>query len=187
MRWVPLAILMYLFVLVQTSLGGVLTFDRMAVGPFGPDFLALLTVFVALYATSTLDAMLAAWVMGLLLDLTTAGGGGVASRVGPMAIGYALSAGLIVRLREAIFRERAMTQMIVAGLFCILTHGFWITVQAIGAGEGMTWAIYFRQWGQVLLSALYTALLMPLAHFVLFGIRGMIMTAPPSRTRRSRR
>ena len=60
MRWVPLAILAYLVLLAQTTVGRVLAFDWPAVGTIGPDLLAMVAVYGALHARLRADAMLAA-------------------------------------------------------------------------------------------------------------------------------
>ena len=89
MRWVPLAILIYVLVVIQTSLLGVMTLRWAAVGPIRPELGAILAVYLALYARSGTDAMLAAWIMGMAFDLTTGAGPKVSTAIGPMALGYA--------------------------------------------------------------------------------------------------
>lgn len=186
MRWIPFLILAWLVVMAQTSLGKILTLYALPTGPVGPDLLVLLAVFVALQAPSAVDTMLAGWVLGMLVDLTTAGGLTDPTRIGPMALLFALAVRLVFALREAFFRERALPQMVLAGLFCLLAHGLWITVQVLLAGGEIGWGGYGRLLLQVLLSSVYTALLMPLAYVLLRGIRGMILSTPPSRRGRPR-
>jgi cell shape-determining protein MreD len=81
MRWIPFIVVCYVVILIQTSLGRILTLPS-PVGVIGPDFAAILAVFVALRVRSAVDCMLAAWVLGLLIDLTTGGGPGAATVVG---------------------------------------------------------------------------------------------------------
>jgi len=186
MRWIPFVILAWLLVIVQSTLGRVLTFSGTPIGAVGPDLLAILAVFVVLQARSGLDAALASWILGLALDLTAAGGVSSPTVVGPMPIAYTLAAGLVYWLREAVFRERALIQAMLAGLFCLVAHGIWITAQSLRAAEQMTWSAY----GQVLLQAValavYTALLTPLGYWALGHARGVFMTAPAGRSRRRR-
>lgn len=187
MRWIPLLILGYLVVLFQTTAGRVLTFEVQAasIGTIGPDISALVAVFVALYARSWPDAMLAAWMLGFGVDLTAAGGAGAMTVVGPMAIAYALTAGLLFRLREAFFRERALTQALLALAFCLLTHGAWVTAQWVLAAHGASWGAYWRTLAQAGALACYTAALMPLAHFGLGKCQRWFLLAPAA-GRRSR-
>jgi rod shape-determining protein MreD len=187
MRWVPFIIFAYLFVLAQGTLGKLLTLERLAIGPVGPDLTVLLCVFLALYARSAVEAMLAGWIVGFLLDLTSAGGAASGTRVGPMAVCFALCMWLIVQFREAIFRERAAPQMLTAGLFCLLAHAGWVTVQSLLSPGELLWSAYGRILVQVVISAVYTALLMPLAHFVLMPCRSWLLLAPPPHRARSRR
>ena len=186
MRWIPFMIFAYLFVLAQSTLGKILTFDRLPFGPVGPDLLVLLAVFIGLNAKNVVDGMIACWLIGLLIDLTTAGGIGAATRIGPMAFGYSLCVWMVFAMREAMFRERALPQMLMAGLFCLISHGFWVTVQSIFATE-CTWATYGTLLLQVIISAVYTAMLMPLINFILTPCRGMMMTTISEKSRRTRK
>jgi len=181
MRWVPLAILAYLVLLAQTTVGRVLAFDWPAVGTIGPDLLAMVAVYGALHARLRADAMLAAWGLGLLVDLTTAGGPGTVTRVGPMAAGYVLAVWVVASLREAFFRERAGAQVLLAAVFCAVAHGLWVTAQSLLA---MRWADYGAMLLQAACLAAYTGLLMPLGHWALRRCHGLILSTPPERSRR---
>ncbi|MCD4825132.1 MAG: rod shape-determining protein MreD [Phycisphaerae bacterium] len=188
MRWIPFLIFAWLFILIQMTLGKILTFDRLEMGPVGPDLLALMAVFVAMNVRNVIDGMLAGWALGFLLDLTTAGGAGGVTCVGPMAISYAVGVWMVFRLRETVFLDRALPQIVFAGLFCLVTHVLWVTAQSVlGSGE-MSLGDYGGAILQVLICSLYTALLMPLVYFLLSRIRGWLIIPPPtrSRSRRSR-
>jgi len=186
MRWIPFVILAWLLVIVQTTLGRVLTLSGTPIGSIGPDFLAILAVFVALQARSGLDAALAAWVLGLALDLTAAGGVTSPTVVGPMPIAYALAATLVYWLREAVFRERALIQALLAALFCLVAHGIWVTAQSLRASGEMTWSAYGEVLVQAVALAAYTALLMPMGYWALRYLRRIFMMAPSGRSRRRR-
>ncbi len=185
MRWTPFLIFAYLFTLAQTSIGHILMLDRLTIGPIGPDFLVLLAVFIAMYVRTASDGMLAGWVLGMLLDLTTGGGAGASTRVGPMAIFFALTVWLAFQVREAIYRERALPQMLLAGVFCFLTHTLWAGTQMFLAPQHY-WGEFSRLLVQILCSSIYTGLLMPLMHFFLTPCRNWLLTAAPSRSRRGR-
>jgi len=174
MRWVPLAILTYLLLLAQTTVGGVLTFRARGIGLVGPDLLAIAAVYVALHVRSCLDAMLAGWLIGLAVDLTT----GAATVLGPMPLAYALAAGCICRVREAFFRERIVTQALLAVLFCLIAHGLWLTIQCLFALRAMTWSSYGRLLLQAAALYVYTGVLTPLVGRGLRLVQGWIISAP---------
>lgn len=187
MRWIPFVILVCLLVLIQTTLGRVLTLSDTPVGPIGPDLLAIMAVFVALQARSGYDAAMAGWVLGMGLDLTAAGGVTSPTVVGPMPVAYVLAAALVYWLREAVFRERALIQGVLAALFCLLAHGIWVTAQSLRAAGQMTWSAYWDVMLQVMALAAYTALLMPLGYWLLDRLRRLFMTAAVGRSRHRRR
>ena len=183
MRWVGFGIFAYLFVMIQMTLGNILILDRLAMGPVGPDFMVIFALFIAFNARDVIDAMIAGWVLGILIDLTTCGGG---SCVGPMAILFSLMSWVVFSVREGLYSERALTQMIVAGIFCIITHGLWITIQSLVAFD-LSWGEYGSLLLQVLLSAVYTAVLTPMVYFGLILARGYLLGSLPRRGTRSRR
>lgn len=185
MRWVVLAIMVYLITLAQTSLADIFTIHMSAVGPVRPDLLAMLAVYVALYARNGADAMISAWMMGMVIDLTTGAGAEVSTVAGPMPLAYALVAGVIFRLRDTVFRDSMTTQCIMAMAFCALAHWFWVTAQWLLAFKQMSFSRYALMLFQALLAALYTALLMPAAGVVLKRCRGWLIA--PASTWRHRR
>jgi len=184
MHWIPFVILAYVVVLVQVTVWGTLTFTGTAIGSIGPDLAAMVAVFIALNARRGTEVMIAAWILGFGLDLTTGGGTVSAAAVGPMAAGYALAAGAIHRVREAFFRERAVTQAFLAALFCLVAHGLWVTVQCLLAYEVVTWSTWGRLLLQAAALACYTGVLMPLVNLLLRRVRGLLISAPLRRGRR---
>lgn len=186
MRWLLTIIMTYLIVLLQTTIGKMFTFERFAIGPFGPDFMAIFVVFVTLFARTQVDALMVAWIAGMMVDLTTAGGAGLATRVGVMPLCYMLGAWVVFNLREGLYRDRFLPQMMVAGIFCLISHMVWIIIQSIFGSVG--WGVFGRLIGQVLLSSIYTGLFAPLLCFVLMFTRGFFMGGHGQRGRgRSRR
>jgi rod shape-determining protein MreD len=178
MRWIPFLVLAYLTVVVQTSLGRLLAFGAGSAGTVQPDALAWAAVFVAMFARSSVDVMLSGWVLGLLADLTT---GAV---VGVMPIAYALSAGAVFRVREAFFREKFSTKVMLTLVFCLLAHGMWVTGQSLLAWRAMTWGAYGRVLLQAALLSAYTAALAPAAHWLLGKAEPLLLGAPAGRGRR---
>lgn len=184
MRWVPLAILIYLVILLQTTVLRVLSVTIPSLGPVCPDMMAITAVFLALRAGSGADAMLAAWLLGLMVDLTAPGGPGSGAVVGPMAVAYALAAGGLFKIRDAFFRDSAVTQGILVLVFCALTHSAWVTVQAVVNYHAVTALEYVRTLGQVGVSSAYSAVMAPLGHFLLHSGDRIILMMPASRRRR---
>jgi len=149
MRWIPLVILAWVMILLQTTVVQVLTFQRLAIGTVGPDLLACFAVFLALYVPRQIDVLLAAWVLGIMLDLASAGGPGGASVVGPMAIAYVLAAMVVFSARDIFFRDRAFTRVVLTLVFCLIAHVFWVTLQSVLAWRREGW----DQYGRMLLQA----------------------------------
>ena len=181
MRWAPFLIVAYLFTLLQASLGRALVIQSATVGPFGPDFVTGVAVFFALSCRTRIDAMLAAWVLGTLLDLTTAGGPGMVTHVGPMAISLVFVTWALHGMRDAIYRDRAVPLMIVGFLACVVSHALWLLLQCLAT---WTWASVTAMVVPIVLSGVYTGLLMPLIAMILRGIQGWLIAAPPTRSRR---
>lgn len=178
MRWVPFILLLYLTAVVQTTVGGVLTINTVAIGPFGPDLLAVVAVFVALHARSGLDVVLAAWAGGMAIDLTAAGGVDSVTVLGPMSLTYVLAATVIYRIRDAFFRERPLPQAILTLLFCVMAHPLWVTLQSLLAGRATVgWPLYIRRLWEAAAVSLYTAALAPLLCWGLGRLRGWIFAA----------
>jgi rod shape-determining protein MreD len=175
MRWIPTLILVYAVLLVQTSLERVIVVPTESLGRIGPDLAAVVAVFVALRGRTATDAMLTGWILGLGVDLTGGGGVGATTAVGPMAIAFALMAGAVFHVREAFFRERALTQSLMTLVFVFAAHVMWISIQSIRLGGD--WASFKRMLLQVLAVAAYSALLAPLVHHLL-GWRERWFIAP---------
>jgi rod shape-determining protein MreD len=179
MRWVPFLILVYLVLLVQTTVGKVLTFQETALGTIGPDLAAIVAVFLALRLREGVELALASWVLGLAVDLTTAG-----QVVGPMPLAYVAASMAVLKMREAFFRERIATRMLLALVFCVLAHGIWVTVETILAPAGArSWGFYWQMLKQALALAIYTAALMPLGHWVLGKLDRFVFVSPQKRPR----
>jgi rod shape-determining protein MreD len=186
MRWLPVAILVYVAVVIQTTAGQFVTLHLPWMGPVSPDLLAMVTVFLAMRAATTVDAMLTGWLLGVAVDLTVGGGVGAGTVVGPMAVAYALAAGGLGRAREALFHEHALTQFLLALVFCLFTHTVWITAQSLVNLRDVTWGGYLQMLMQMLVSAFYTAALTPLVHYVLSRHTRWFVVGPISRRERMR-
>jgi rod shape-determining protein MreD len=179
MHWIPFAIATFIVVLFQTTVGGVLTLTRTGIGTIGPDFAAILAVYIALHGRKAADVMIAAWILGFAMDLTASG-----AALGVMALAYSLAAGGIFRIREAFFQERALTQALLVLAFCAATHGVWVTAQYARVRELMAVSDYVRLLLQAGSLAVYTGLLTPLVNLILQYCRGWLLPTPTGRSRR---
>ncbi len=182
MRWIPLTITAYLLVLCQATLAKVFTFSGLAIGPVGPDLLAITAVFVALVAADITDAMIAGWIFGLCLDLAAYGGLGLSTVIGTMSIVYALGAGGVFSIRGAFFRDRSGPQVVIALIFCVFSHLLWVTLQYLRSG-GLSGG-YGRMVLQVFAISAYTAVLMPFGYRMLGRIRNWLFVPVAGRPRR---
>jgi cell shape-determining protein MreD len=179
MRWIPFIILVYVVLVVQSSLGLAMGF-----GGVSPDLLAVVAVAVALWAPNAMTAMLAAWVLGFALDLTITGATGGLTVAGPMSLAYLVGARLIFNLREIVYNDRVIIRGLLAGVFCIVTHGLWVLSQCLLT---VSWSDFPRLMGQGAGVALYTAIVAPIGCWMLWPARGLLFEVPVHSSRRARR
>ena len=179
-RWIIFVIVAYAAVVVQTTVGGLLVIHTARAGPVGPDFLAMLAVFMAMAVRSGPDAGLACWVLGLALDLASGPGG--TTVVGPMAITYGLGGLAVFQLREVLFRDKIVTQVVVVLLFTVAVHTLWVTLQAL-ITRSLTWNDYGNALLQAVLLGAYTAVLAPIVHAVFLRYERVLLVVPGRRSR----
>jgi hypothetical protein len=187
MRWIPLAIVTYIVVIAQTTLGSLLTFSFGRLGRVGPDLLAPLAVYIALRGPGAVEVMLSGWILGLAIDLTTATGPGAieTAALGPMAISYAIVAGVLFKLREAVFADRRVTQMALVFVFVLLSHVGWLLAQASLA---WSWQGMATMLAVASTRAIYTGVLAGLIFPLLRRVGGGLFIIPAAgRSRRGRR
>lgn len=179
MRWVLFLIICYVTLLVQTTLASVISFKAGALGPISPDLAACVAVFLAIRLRNLTDVLLAAWVLGIGVDLTCGEVG--AGALGPMALSYVLGAWVMFRIAEALYRERPATGALLGGLFCLIAHTLWVTLQSILPGGQVSWGQWLGLIAQASLVAVYTAGAAPLVHFVLRRCDRWLVPSMPSR------
>jgi rod shape-determining protein MreD len=161
MRWIAFIILLLVVTVLQTS---VMPF--LAVHTIRPDLLVILAVYYAL-AARTHDALLACWIIGLAIDLTSLSFAGGAN-VGLHALSLGMIALVIVNLRDLTFRDSVATRLfftfatkLAVSLLAGTYMGFVLqTVHPFR--ETLITAIY---------AAVYTAVLAPYGHWVLGRLR----------------
>lgn len=180
MRWIPFVILIYVAVLLQVAVGA-LPVRLPVTGDIAPDITAILAVFFALALRDPRDSMLAAWTLGLSMDLMLCGMGGTPTAVGPMAIAYVAGAAMVFRVREAFFRERALARSLLTLLFCLVAHATWVTLQTL---LGFAWSAWLPAMTKAIGISIYTALAAPLVCLGLQQCGGWFIAAPARRLRR---
>ncbi len=185
MRWVLRIILVYVALALQNAVGLLVHIPTSSLGDIAPDLLAGAAVFVVLNVRGLSDVLIVCWVLGIGLDLTSTGGSGGASVVGPMALAYAAAAWVVFQLREAFYREQAVSQAVLAALFVLVAHGLWITMQLVLALRSAHWELYGRLMLQACLVALYSGALAPVVCAVLGRMAGWVIS-PAARSGRNR-
>lgn len=168
MKWVFFLIVLYVFVVMQTAL-----MPFVALHSIRPDLVILLAVHVALAAPLP-DALLAAAVAGLSVDLCGLGFGDRAN-VGIHALAFGLTALLIVRIRGVIFRDNAATYFVMTFAATTLIHLLVGLHMLFVAGQmARMWTIAVT----CIYTAAYTAFVSPYAHWFLRRTRAMLGIGP---------
>ena len=183
MRWIIFIIIAYLTIVVQTSLGDLLSCNFGSMGRVSPDFVAMLAVFVAVNVRSGTDAVLAGTILGWGMDLASGG----ATVVGPMPLAYALASMTVYRVRGAFFRDRILSRAMLALGFCLLAYPIWVTLQTLFNYGSVAAGDYGKMLLQAISRSVYTALLMPIAYLIFEKVHRWLMVAPAGRSRRSGR
>jgi rod shape-determining protein MreD len=176
MRWPAFAIAALLSLALQDTVGAVFRISLGGGLMLAVDFLAILAVLVALRTRAGSDALLAGWVLGLLIDLASPG-----MPIGLYALMFALAASLVYYIRSAVFTANPVTQMVMTFVFCLAAHGLarvFIHVVAPPAG-----ARFVPDLVQALLLAISTAAVAPLIIGVVHKFDWLIL---PQRGQRRR-
>lgn len=175
MRWsvfIPVALLA---VVLQSSIGLVL---RVPLGGSGSlllwiDLLALLALTAGLRSRKGSDVVLAGWMLGLLVDLSNPG-----ERLGLFALTFALAGGAVFRLREAVFLDNPVTQVLLGLLLTLMAHGGAVMLLALlGEREYLG-----RDLLQAILVSLCTAAIAPVALALLGKLDRWLWTAASRRS-----
>ena len=147
MRWLAFILLAVAAVILQSS-----ALPRLTVFGARPDLLLIITIFIALYAHPQ-DAVAGGWGLGLLADLLSI------ERLGLLALTYGAVAFLVLIVREYIFKYRASSQLVLAGLLALLVQAGWLVYQGLSYG----WSVGLANGSAAALagSAAYTALFAP--------------------------
>jgi rod shape-determining protein MreD len=160
----------FLFLGIELSLRNVLVLRSL--GNIAPSFIGVLAVFVALFAPRS-TALWAAWILGLLLDLSTVlaqGEHGEGPLIGPHALGYPFGCFLLLQIRPMLLRGRALTLAVMTTLFLAAATLLIVFVYAVHGwypNEHVAWADLrpigelFRRLGIAVYSGLLALALSP--------------------------
>lgn len=153
MKWFPFAILTATAIVLQTSATPLVQIQSIR-----PDLMFLLAVFYALWGPWP-DGAIAAWILGLIVDLESH------DRIGLHALIFGVAAWAMIRIRQIVFRDHAITQILVTLVFTALVHvagGLYNGWGSESAGNGYLWP--------ALMTGIYTAICAPYFHWVLMRL-----------------
>ena len=156
MKWTAFGILAAATLVLQTTVGPVV-----AIQSVRPNWMIVLAVFYALWGPWP-DAAIAAWLLGLAVDLQSAASGG--GRIGLYAICFGAAAWAMMRIRSAFFRDHAVTQFVMTAVFALAVELLveavrWWTLRGAYPERQAGWFAFF--------TALYTAAWAPYMHWLL--------------------
>jgi len=153
MKWRAFIILAIVMIVCQTTI-----VPAMAIYSVRPNWMFVLAVHYALWGPWP-DAAIGAWLLGLMIDLQTVSQAG---HVGLYAFLFGGSAWAILRIRQVFFRDHALTQLLVTGIFALLIE-LVVEVYRQWGAEASTASIFMP----ALFTALYTAAWAPYLHWLL--------------------
>jgi len=163
-RWVVVAILAYVCIVIEQSL---FRPGLLAIGIGGssvrPDLLLVLGVFLALHLESY-ESFVVGWCFGLASDLVS-----VTGRLGVGAFLFCLVLYLIGFLRKGVFGARVLAQFLICFGAVFIVHWAWFLATAgLNAAPLRTWQVA----EQAALDALYSAFLAPYLFWLFAMLRG---------------
>jgi rod shape-determining protein MreD len=152
-RWFPFAILAAVAIVLQTSLVPYIEIQAVR-----PDLMFILAAHYAMWGPWP-DAAIAAWILGLLPGLFS-----IEHNVGVHAFCFGLAAWAIMRVRQIVFRDHAITQLLITLVFTVLIQlliGWYRRWGAPGDG-GVVWP--------AIMTGVYTAACAPYLHWLLIRL-----------------
>ena len=155
MRWLTFMILVAAALTLQSTVA-----PRLEIFGVRPDWLLVVVLFFGLYAPSG-DAIFGGWIIGIAADLMTI------ERLGLLALSYALSALLVVAVRDYLFRDRAVTQFILALSVSLILRAAWMIFRRVLYGP--SGASPWESSAEWVWASIYTAAWAPLLGAILLG------------------
>ncbi len=119
MKWTPFAIIAAMMIIAQTTLA-----DRLAVFQIRPDWMIVLVVFYALYAVRR-DACMGAWILGMLVDLSSI------EPLGIHAFAFTTIAMIVNSVRHLVFLKNPMTHFFITLIAVATVHGLIVSSHAL--------------------------------------------------------
>ncbi len=167
MRWQVFLVVAFVFLVIDGGLMNVMQIELPVVRVIAPNIVAVLVVFVCLFA-SRLSALAGCLLLGMLMDLSLPAMAGEAGRnvyiVGPHALGLLFAGYLILQMRTMVFRQRVITIGVLTGV-CVMTAGIVMTAIFVirgWYGEGVVYPMQSSAFNELLRQAaiaLYSGLL----------------------------
>jgi rod shape-determining protein MreD len=150
MKWGPFVILTLIALVLQTTV-----VRETAIHGIFPDLLFVLAVHYALWGPWP-DAAIGAWILGLVFGTQTL------DPLGLHAVLYGAAAWTIIRMRQVVFREYAITQFLVTLVFSLAIQLLVLLYRRWTNPERLGWSDI---WWPALFTAFYTAALAPYLHW----------------------
>lgn len=168
MRWLSFFILAVVVLTLQSAL-----LPRIELFGARPDLILVVTVFFAMHAGRR-DAVLAAWLLGMLADLMTI------ERFGLLSLSYALIAMTVTSARDFLFRYNAFSQLVVTAAASLLIGVGWLFYRRLlfDPGGALVGDIAVT----LILTPIYTGLAAPPIHGAMLVLRRSFGLTPPRYT-----
>lgn len=176
MRWITFFILLFVAAALQQSRLGSIPHPHSSVAWPSVEYLPVLGVFYALYASEN-AAPICGLLCGVLYDL------GNGEMIGTSAVPLAITAWMIVRVRLSIFREHFMAQLLITLLAIVIFGVLAILMRLLTHAplEGHSVSVHF---GVLMGNAVYSAVIAPGFYWVFFRFPGLLgFTSHGARTR----
>ena len=171
MRWRNFAVVLFVVMILQVSLGRAL-----GLGPqrIMPDLL-LMTAVVLAFRGPAGAGLIACWFLGLAKDLTSE------ALLGSYALAFGLAALLVLWLRDLLYADNTLGLMLLTFAMVILVEYLALEINILRGqmSPPSGWGV----WAEILFSALLTGALVPYGQWVLLKLRHWIGLEQRSGTR----
>ncbi|MEL7474371.1 MAG: hypothetical protein AAGK04_13720 [Planctomycetota bacterium] len=170
MNWFVFALFAWLAIGLEVGLKDVL---QIGPGSVAPSFVLPLAVFVAMWAPSSV-ALWASFALGVLVDLTwqvPRTDAGVATILGPYALGFTLAGWLVINMRGMVIRRNPATMAFLCLLASAVAQTVVVALYTIRSlyGDPVAWSPASELLSRVFAGSLYTALMGLLLSLGLFA------------------
>jgi len=169
-RWVVVAILAYICLVVQTAVfrPGLLALEVRGHAA-GPDLILVLGLFLAL-SLEPYEVFVVAWCLGLGADLVAP-----YQRLGLGALLFGLVLYAVSYLQGSLFRGRVVIQFLLTMVVVFVVHWLWDVAAQFGSGAGLELA---RAAADAAFDAVYSAILAPYLFWLFFRLKAPLHLPP---------